>query len=57
MIHRYHTCKKKKEKIVGDTCKKKKKKIVGDSLSSHHGQHPQPKEFTEIVQTSLQKDT
>jgi hypothetical protein len=45
MIHQYHTCKKKKEKIVGD------------SLSFHHEQHPRPKEFAEIVQTSLQKDT
>jgi hypothetical protein len=26
-------------------------------LSFHHEQHPRPKEFAEIVQTSLQKDT
>jgi hypothetical protein len=44
MSHRYYTCKEKKEKIVGDPS------------SLHRGHHSQPKNFSEIVQTSIQKD-
>jgi len=45
MNHQYHTYKEKKEKIVGDP-----------SLL-HHRRHSQPKNFVEIVQTPMQKDT
>jgi hypothetical protein len=37
MNHQYHTCKKKKEKIVADP------------LLLDHGHHVQPKEFVELV--------
>jgi len=44
MSHRYHTCKKKKEKIVGDP------------LSLDCRLRSQPKELAKLVQTSLQKN-
>lgn len=38
------------------TYKKKKENIIRDSPPLHHDYHPQPKFFTDMVQTSLHKD-
>ena len=43
MSYQYHTCKEKKEKIVGD------------SLLLYYEHHSKPKEFARMVQTSIQK--
>jgi hypothetical protein len=36
-------------------CKKKEKKIVGDSLLLHCQHHSKPKKFAKMVQTLVQK--